>query len=174
MGGKIGVESTLGEGSTFWIELYCKCLNSTQSNIIDKNNSSDNKKVTYDTHKKTILYIDDNPANLRLVRQALKVFPDIIFLSAHESLLGFELAIEHKPDLILLDINLPGMDGFEVLKELHKSKSTQSIPVIAVSANAMPRDIKKGLDSGFNKYITKPINIELLLDTVNKILLSNR
>lgn len=174
MGGKIGVESTLGEGSTFWIELYCKCLNSTQSNIIDKNNSSDNKKVTYDTHKKTILYIDDNPANLRLVRQALKVFPDVIFLSAHESLLGFELAIEHKPDLILLDINLPGMDGFEVLKELRKSWSTQSIPVIAISANAMPRDIKKGLDSGFNKYITKPINIELLLDTVNKILLSNR
>ena len=93
--------------------------------------------------------------------------PNIQVWSAPEPFLGLELAAEHKPDLILLDINLPGMDGFELLKELRLREATRDTPIIAISANAMPRDIEKGMQAGFDDYITKPINIERLLETVN-------
>ena len=87
--------------------------------------------------------------------------------SAHEPMLGLELASENKPDLIVLDINLPGMDGFEVLKLLRQRNETSAIPVIAISANAMPKDIEKGLAAGFADYITKPIDIHTLLTAVD-------
>lgn len=116
--------------------------------------------------KKSVLYIEDNPANLRLVEQVLLCLPNIHMWSAPEPLLGLELAMEHLPDLILLDINLPGMDGYEVLKQLRCTEKFCDTPVIAISANAMPKDIKRGKDAGFNHYITKPINIKELLQTV--------
>ncbi|MBE9527057.1 MAG: response regulator [Proteobacteria bacterium] len=172
MDGKIGVESALDKGSTFWIELPIEPIESTKENVLDKKEVVKDITVIDDVNESSILYIEDNPANLRLVQQTLNILPGVTFLSAHEPLLGFELAIEHKPDLILLDINLPGMNGFEVLKKLQKDKDTESTPVFAVSANAMPSDIKKGLDAGFDEYITKPFNIESLVDTVKKTLLS--
>lgn len=120
--------------------------------------------------KRSVLYIEDNPANLRLVEQILMSVPDLHMWSAPEPLLGLELAMEHLPDLILLDINLPGMDGFEVLKQLKSKKASSEIPVIAISANAMPKDIQKGKDAGFDGYITKPVNVKELLNTVeNKL-----
>lgn len=121
----------------------------------------------------TVLYIEDNPANLRLVVQLLGRRPDIQMLTAIEPLQGLELAAIHKPDLILLDINLPGIDGYEVLKRLRQREATQDKPVIAISANALLKDIKKGLQAGFDDYITKPININLLLQAVDNRLLKN-
>lgn len=120
--------------------------------------------------KKSVLYIEDNPANLRLVEQILMSLPNLQMWSAPEPLIGLELAMEHLPDLILLDINLPGMDGFEVLKQLKSKEASREIPVIAISANAMPKDIQKGQDAGFDGYITKPVNVKELLSTVeNKL-----
>lgn len=119
----------------------------------------------------TVLYIEDNPANLRLVTQLLGRRSDIKMLSAEDPFLGLELAMEYQPDLVLLDINLPGIDGYEVLKYLRQRDSTRDKPVIAISANAMPRDIKKGLKAGFDDYITKPIDIKILLQTVDVHLL---
>ncbi|MCK5262133.1 MAG: response regulator [Gammaproteobacteria bacterium] len=124
-------------------------------------------------HQYTVLYIEDNPANLRLVVQLLGRRPDIQMLTAIEPLQGLELAAIHKPDLILLDINLPGIDGYEVLKRLRQREATQDKPVIAISANALLKDIKKGLQAGFDDYITKPININLLLQAVDNRLLKN-
>ncbi len=117
-----------------------------------------------------MLYIEDNPANLRLVTQLLKRQSEIKMWSASDPLIGLELAEKHHPDLILLDINLPGIDGFEVLQRLKQRQSTQTIPVIAISASAMPDDIKKGLSKGFDDYITKPINIKNLLQSINYFL----
>ncbi|MCK4704322.1 MAG: response regulator [Gammaproteobacteria bacterium] len=125
-------------------------------------------------HEYTVLYIEDNPANLRLVTQLLGRRADINMLSVDEPLLGLELALEHEPDLILLDINLPGINGFEVLKHLRQRDGTRDKPVIAVSANAMPKDIKKGLDAGFDDYVTKPIDIQALLHAVDTRLLKGR
>ena len=115
---------------------------------------------------RSVLYIEDNPANLRLVEQVLSSLTDLRMWSAPEPLLGLELAREHLPDLILLDINLPGMNGYEVLEKLRSQEITKTIPVIAISANAMPKDIEKGKNAGFDGYITKPVNVKELLSTV--------
>ena len=116
--------------------------------------------------KNSVLYIEDNPANLRLVEQILESIPDLYVWSAPDPLLGLELATKHLPDLILLDINLPGMDGYVVLKHLREHDETRNIPVVAISANAMPEDLKKSKDAGFDGYITKPVNVKELLAIV--------
>jgi len=134
-------------------------------NIDGQNLSSTTEAVS------TVLYIEDNPANLRLVNMLFGGLSHIHLFSAHEPYLGLELAEHHKPDLILLDINLPGMSGYEVLEKLKQHRDTADIPVIAISANAMAKDIQKGLDAGFIEYITKPIDVKKLLQVVESMLL---
>ncbi len=118
----------------------------------------------------TILYIEDNPANTRLVEHVLKHRPNLKLLTAPEGKLCLEMACLEKPDLVLLDISLPGMDGYEVLRQLQNSEQTQHIPVIAVSANAMDCDVEQGINAGFTHYITKPIDIKKLLGAVDQTL----
>ena len=173
MGGSIGMNSQPGVGSIFWVELPSDTLQSENNGEDNDELSTDKQTFTMPDHMQTVLYIEDNPANLRLVAQLLGRRPDIHMWSAHEPLLGLELAAEHKPDLILLDINLPGMDGFEVLKQLRQQEATSNTPVIAISANAMPVDIEKGLQAGFDDYITKPIDVTALLHTVDMKLSEN-
>ena len=172
MGGHIGVKSKTGTGSTFWFELPMESEQLSDEKISETNEKQDDIKAPDTENKSTVLYIEDNSANLRLVEQILGSISNLHMWSAPEALLGLELAAEHKPDLILLDINLPGMDGFEVLRQLRKNHVMSEIPVIAVSANAMPADIEKGQLAGFDGYITKPINVKELLATVNKMLMS--
>ncbi len=123
--------------------------------------------------KYCVLYIEDTPANLRLVNQVLTLRPNIHMLEAEEAEKGIELAVKHIPDLILLDINLPGMNGFEALEKLRLQEITQEIPVIAISANAMKADIQEGLSAGFDGYICKPFDIQKLLETVVNTLEKN-
>jgi CheY-like chemotaxis protein len=118
----------------------------------------------------TILYIEDNPVNLKLVIQLLNNITSIKIISAKEPQLGLNIAMEQEVDLILLDINLPGMNGFEVLTYLQQHSKTSDIPVIAISANAMPIDIEQGMSAGFDDYITKPINLKRLLKSISNSL----
>ena len=124
------------------------------------------KNMSQTVENNSVLYIEDNPANLRLVEQILECIPELNVWSAPDPLLGLELAKEHLPDLILLDINLPGMDGYTVLKHLREHAETSEIPVIAISANAMPQDLQKGKEAGFDGYITKPVDVKELLAIV--------
>ena len=172
MEGSVGVECTPEEGCNFSIE-----LKNSDSKRNDHVNSLDEiikekkkDELNMDAQRKTVLYIEDNPANLRLVTQMMGRLANVNLRSAHEPYLGIELAKEYLPDLILLDINLPGIDGYEVLKRLQADEVTKNIPVIAISANAMKKDIKKGLNAGCKDYITKPIDVVKLMKTVSELL----
>jgi len=114
-----------------------------------------------------VLYVEDNPANLMLVTKLLARREDICLLSAKDGRAGVEMAQATRPDVILMDINLPGISGVTALRILAGDPSTARIPVIAVSANAMPRDIEKGLEAGFFQYLTKPIKVTEFMDTLD-------
>jgi len=116
---------------------------------------------------RTVLYVEDNPANLMLVEDLVARRPDLRMLSAPDGNLGVELARTHRPDVILMDINLPGISGIQALKILRADAATAHIPVVALSANAMPRDIRKGLEAGFFRYLTKPIKVNEFMDALD-------
>ncbi len=166
MGGRIGVESIVGTGSTFWIELDAAEAEDYPPADADSDTVA---QSTYATAR-TLLYIEDNPANLRLVQKIISTHTQLALLDSRTGEEGLKLAIAHHPDLIMLDINLPGMNGFDVLRHLHEDPITCDIPVIAISANAMERDIKKGLAAGFTDYLTKPLDIPKLLALLNTLL----
>jgi CheY-like chemotaxis protein len=111
--------------------------------------------------------VEDNPANLNLVEQLIARRPDMRLLSARDGNLGIQLARANHPEVILMDINLPGISGIEALKILREDPATAHIPIIALSANAMPRDIEKGILAGFFRYLTKPIKVNEFMDTLD-------
>ncbi|BCB27199.1 hypothetical protein SKTS_20850 [Sulfurimicrobium lacus] len=157
MGGTIGVESTVGVGSEFWIELMRDVTPQLASgNAVPAELAPQHQG---NGMPRTLLYVEDNPANLMLVEQIVEGQPNVRMLSAHDGNLGIALARAHLPDVILMDINLPGISGFQALKILREDPLTAHIPVLAISANAMPRDIEKGLEAGFFRYLTKPIKV---------------
>ena len=168
MGGAIGVESQQGKGTSFWIELN-KSENPDLNNLEQDVELANTFKLDGEEQtKKKILYIEDNPANLRLVSRMIEQYSPHELISAPDGRLGVDLAISQQPELILLDINLPGHDGFAVLKRLQEINETRNTPVIAVTANAMRSDIEKGKKAGFSDYITKPIEFKKLLDAISK------
>jgi CheY-like chemotaxis protein len=114
-----------------------------------------------------LLYVEDNPANMKLIEQVIGRHPDIRLLTAVNGPAGIELARAAKPDVILMDINLPGISGFEALRILRADPTTAHIPVMALSANAMQRDIDKGLKAGFLRYIPKPIKVNEFMEALN-------
>ena len=170
MGGEIGVESTVGVGSVFWIELNTTAALHLGHDTIDSMPSVLNP-VSADAPMRTLLCVEDNPANLLLVEKILARRPDIRLLSARDGHRGVEMARACLPDVILMDINLPGISGVQALRALVEDPLTRHIPVIALSANAMPRDIEKGLDAGFFRYLTKPIKINEFMETLDTAML---
>ena len=116
---------------------------------------------------KKILYIEDNPVNMKLVESIMKD-QSADMLKAFNGSDGIKIATSEKPDLILMDINMPGMNGYEALQILKADDATKNIPVIALTAFAMSGDSEKGLKAGFSEYITKPINIPIFIQTINK------
>ncbi len=175
MAGEIDFESRVGVGSNFWVELPSASMariHPDQRLVVDIDELSKPQSLSDDTQDEqhTVIYIEDNPANLRLLAQMLSLRPNIRLLSAPEATMGLELARQHLPDLILMDINLPGMSGIDALKLLRQDEVTRKIPVVAVSANAMPKDIERGFEAGFDDYITKPIDVEILLHAMDELL----
>lgn len=169
MGGVIGMESEEGRGSVFWIELpEVTCAQSIGSRHFAPATALDT--AAGDKRQHTVLYIEDNPANLRLVFEILSMNPKLQLITAHTPELGLELVSARCPELILLDINLPGMDGYQVLSVLRSMTSSKKTPVIAISANATERDIEQGLAAGFDQYITKPIDVMRFLEIVERFL----
>jgi PAS domain S-box-containing protein len=166
MGGAIGVRSHVGKGSVFWIELVAAAVPQLAAGEAELVVLAP-PRVREDAIPRTLLYVEDNPANLQLVEQIIARRPDIRLLSARNGTLGVELARAARPDVILMDINLPGMSGIKAMQILHKDTATAHIPVVALSANAIPRDIERGLEAGFFRYLTKPIKVAEFMDTLD-------
>ena len=167
MGGIIGVESTVGVGSVSWFELssvaepQLSMAGSETATVVQVHVTDELRRHN------TLLYVEDNPANLKLVEQIIARHPDISLLTAVNGDSGIEIARASQPDVILMDINLPGINGFEALKILRSHPATAHIPVIAISANAMPFDIERGVKAGFFCYITKPIKVDEFMEAMD-------
>ena len=166
MEGRLGVESAIGVGSVFWVELRSTAAPDLIVEKADLETTFSPQPKT-EKPKHTLLYIEDNPANMKLVEQLVALRSDIELFTAVNGTLGVELARSLQPDVILMDINLPGISGLEALQILREDPSTTHIPVVALSANAMLRDIELGLKAGFFRYLTKPIKVKEFMETLN-------
>jgi PAS domain S-box-containing protein len=169
MGGEIGAQSTVGVGSVFWVELNTTAAPGLAT-CFQAPEPTASAPVPDGTPIRTVLCVEDNPANLMLVEQLIARRPDLRLLSARDGQSGVEIARTARPDVILMDINLPVVNGIQALKILAREPATAGIPVIALSANAMPRDIEKGLEVGFFGYLTKPIKVDVFMAAVDAAL----
>jgi PAS domain S-box-containing protein len=158
MDGHIGVDSVLDQGSSFWVELPTGEAPRGQAESFESGRNY------------LLLYVEDSRTNVSLVSKLLKVRPDIALISAPSGEMGVELARLHQPDVILLDINLPGIDGFEVLERMQKIDSLKRVPVIGLSADDTPEALEKAQTAGFYEYMIKPLKKERFLELVNTVL----
>jgi len=171
MGGEIGVTSSPGVGSVFWIELGTAVAAAAQApDARAASAPAAAAEAAADGEPHLLLYIEDNPANLKLVQEIVGFRSDLRLLAAPDGQIGLSLARSRRPEVILMDLNLPGMSGFEVLAQLRREPGTATIPAIALTANAMRRDVERGLAAGFDRYLTKPIDIEKFNEAIDGVL----
>ena len=173
MGGRIGVTSSPGKGSTFWVELQRAEQDSDNVKHLSYPESQHFEFSIISDAIHTVLYIEDHPSNIRLLEKIFSNYPNLDLNIAMTPDTGFEMATRLLPSIIIMDINLPGMDGFELLSRIRSNDTCRDIPVIALSANAMSQHIQKALDAGFNDYLTKPVNVTELLQTIKHYLKLN-
>ena len=163
MGGSIGYASVEGKGTTFWVDLVPGSQAADMAALPDPDHAADGSAGT-------ILYVEDNPANIQLLRMIVGQLGRFTLVTTHTAELGLELAEVHRPQLILMDINLPGMDGFEALELLKRNPATRDIPVVALTADATERSIRRGEAAGFRHYLSKPINVERVSEVIRSVM----
>jgi CheY-like chemotaxis protein len=174
MDGRIEVESQENIGSTFRIYLPISLASENEEAATISWRPQSKAKSILDTGQRKVLYVEDNANNLALMEEIFSLFPTAKLSQAISGEKGVEMAKADHPDLIIMDINLPGMNGFEAFEALQADPTTRNIPVIALSASAMPKDVGRGITAGFHAYLTKPLNIQSFLDAVNLALSDKR
>jgi len=169
MDGSVSVTSEQGVGSCFAMDLVLSGQSSAKTEDV-RSMARENYTPAESVEHNIVLYVEDNPANLRLVERLMEGRGDCGFVGVTTPVAALELVKINMPRLILLDVNLPGMNGFDVLKILRENDASKDIPVIAVSANAMSQDVDRALQAGFDDYVTKPIDIARFQELVSKYL----
>lgn len=165
MNGRVGVVSAPGQGSTFWFELPAPAAGVDTVPAAARESGFGGLQPAGDQR---VLYIDDNPSNLRLMEGILARWPGVTLLTAQHPQLGLELAQAHKPDIVLLDIQMAPLDGYQVLRHLRRNPELAHRPVVAITANAMPRDVARAKASGFDECLTKPFDVRALLAVLDR------
>jgi PAS domain S-box-containing protein len=169
MGGTIGANSKVGVGSVFWIDLAL--TTAPWHPVAHDDQPAPTHPPGYGgTALRTVLYVEDNPANLELVEQLVIRRPNVRLISAADATVGIDYARSLHPDAILMDINLPGVSGLEAMRILRADPATAQIPIIAISANAVARDIERAIAAGFFRYLTKPIKVNEFMTALDEAL----
>ncbi|MGM0451097.1 MAG: ATP-binding response regulator, partial [Pseudomonadota bacterium] len=162
MGGSIDCTSEKGVGSDFRVHL--QLAEKPPQEAADDEGDDPIARSGGQNDRRRILYIEDNPANQRLMQEAFEELTELELVCVHSAELGLDMARSQLPDLVLMDLNLPGMDGESAMLELRGDPATRDIPVVAVSANAMRDDVRRGMQAGFLDYLTKPVDITYLFE----------
>jgi PAS domain S-box-containing protein len=171
MQGRLSFESRPGEGSTFVVELPIAPKTNGSAETAETQSAKNPAWAAKGTSRQfTLLYVEDNPPNIALMQELVDAVPNLRLLTAADASTGLALAHAHRPDIIVLDINLPGMNGFEILRQLKQDHRTREMPVLALSANAQPNDIDRGKAAGFAYYLTKPIDVSKFLGAIEALL----
>jgi PAS domain S-box-containing protein len=173
MGGSVGFASTQGEGSRFWIELpiYERAAHEAQAADAEKIVSQSLLARSTGT-RHLIVYVEDNPSNIAFMEDLLGDFEHVELLVAPTAEIGIELIRARQPKIVIMDINLPGMSGFEAAKQLRSWPETRDIPIIALSAAAMVGEVAKNASAGFYRYLTKPVKVDELAGALDELLVS--
>jgi CheY-like chemotaxis protein len=171
MGGRVGFRSVAGEGSEFWVDLPAHAARRSQpAPKVEISNQQSSPLTAGEGPAYKIVYVEDNPSNVAFMEALLGAFERVALMTAPTAEIGIELVRAHLPAVVIMDINLPGMSGFEALRQLREWPETRDIPVIALSAAAMPRDTKRGEQAGFVRYLTKPVKVDQLTSLLETLL----
>jgi CheY-like chemotaxis protein len=168
MHGRVGFASVSGEGSTFWVDLpvHESTASATAASSVERSRDA----LLGARGHRAVLYVEDNPANVTFMKDLLGNFENIDLLTTPTAEMGIEVARSRRPEVVIMDINLPGMSGVEALRVLRSEASTKDIPIIALTAAASERDKQRGVEAGFYRYLTKPVKVDELLTALEAIL----
>jgi CheY-like chemotaxis protein len=168
MQGRVGFTSNVDQGSKFWVEIPLHRATATEAPAPLPPRAG--SPLTSGERRHKIIYIEDNPSNIAFMRELMEELATIDLLTAPTAEIGIELVRAHQPSIVILDINLPGMSGFDALRQLREWPETRDIPVIGLSAAALQKDTKRASEAGFYRYLTKPVKVTELTQVLEELL----
>jgi CheY-like chemotaxis protein/anti-sigma regulatory factor (Ser/Thr protein kinase) len=169
MHGSVGFKSEVGRGSEFWIELPIDQAELVAPPSV-RDTAGTRLRLAVGERRHTVVYVEDNPSNIAFMRDLIEEFSSVELLTAPTAEIGLEVIRGRLPKIVIMDINLPGMSGFEALKRLREWPETREIPVIGLSAAALARDTTRAQDAGFYRYLTKPVKVDELTQVLEQLL----